>query len=303
MLNTSKATNVVLPPVSEATFDVGVSSLEPQFVRVRAPNNGFIYLDSKIRDESLSQSILSSKDNTIILAAKIRRLGVATISMLYDTPNVNERNNQISFYVQGEGFLTATITEGYYLTETAYMDALVIAMSAVAIANFTYTFAALSQNKQATINSTLGELWGFVQDDFLERNRYMFGPPLFDDPILPPSAPLLQPAWQVGSIELIYSRYIDFTSKVVTEYAKALSSSNDDAVVNTMVRLYFDDINPRTINADVDHVRWINFERNRQLTNVDITAFDEWNNFFYFPQRNQGDKKNQDWTLNIITEL
>ncbi len=293
-------TNVILAPVSEGIFDVGVSALEPQMVRIRSQNNGFLYLDSKIRNAALNNSILSSDKNQIILAHKIRRWSTQSVYINYDTPNVNLFNNQITFFDQVAGVnFTALIPEGYYLTQTIYMTALRDAMNATASAIvFSFAFALLSEDRKAIITGTTN--WNFVADDFLTRNRYMFGPPIL-------VAPTPKLAWDVGTISLIYSRYIDFESRVMSEYTKAPSSSNQDNVGNVVIRIHFTEITPRTILAVIDNSRWINYNRDRQMTNIDIEVFDEWNNPFYFPKHNFNDdtatRENQDWMLDIMTEI
>jgi len=110
------ASMVKLAPVQDS--ETGDEILEPEFVRVRAPNRAYLYLetspDTQVDTSTNTASWIvgqaSPGKSSQLFARKIKRMSLVYVQILWATPNVNPTNNTIRFRVQENPALTITCT-------------------------------------------------------------------------------------------------------------------------------------------------------------------------------------------------
>ena len=119
---------VVLVPISdEIQTD---QNLEPQMVRIRSSNTGFMFLNSEDRDIGKNKPPVDIILSTRIKKTKVKRWSAVSFIYLNVTPNVNDRNRNVTFFSTNSGTThTVQIIQGFYETRLALMDALVLALN------------------------------------------------------------------------------------------------------------------------------------------------------------------------------
>lgn len=134
-MNEGKDTDVTLPEVSNACFE-RAGTLDPQRVMVRQNNQATIYIDTVSQrvlsgDSKLDITIASgARANT--LADHVRRLAPRSFGITWYIPNVNPRNNTLTFFSTTSGTQhTVVIPEGFYFRPGDFMDELVIQLNTV----------------------------------------------------------------------------------------------------------------------------------------------------------------------------
>ena len=100
----------------------------------------------------------------------------------------------------------------------------------------------------------------------------------------------------------MYTRDIIILSNQLESYAKIKSSQTSVGSINIISKFGLDGaIDPQYIRVQSPHLRWVNWRREIDLTNIDITLRDEWNDLLYIPNYNDTES-NQDWEITIIAE-
>jgi hypothetical protein len=110
--------NVMIPPVDISFYSE--PAFEPQYVTTRHPTMGTLYIDSYDSTRVSGTSTYRFHANRTY-ATNVSRIRVLGMSVTWFIPNVNLRNNTLSFHSTFSALThTVTIPERYYdITESA----------------------------------------------------------------------------------------------------------------------------------------------------------------------------------------
>lgn len=235
--------------VTDTLQDPNTQEEEPQALKIRAQNSSNIFIDVQSISPQLNIApisiLLSSQGNTFFLR-NIVRLAVSKIFIQWQTPNINDRNNIITYFSSVTGTLhSSRIPTGFYNTRLIAMNALVAALNAPFIGGASgLVFSHIIQPLNPTC-STLSAVGGNFRFE-LSSIMIVFGEQLFNLPRdQTPTASKL-----VGSMALLYTRYIDFRSRVLTQWTKNPNTSNRSGANNLLFRFFLE--NPFGIEGPLE---------------------------------------------------
>jgi len=303
---------VVLAPVSDDMQDD--INLEPPFVRQRHGNLSFCYIDSSIAAGQSNSFTVGGTKISHLFSSRIKRFCLSSLRIGYNVPNVNPYNNsltvqmrQLSPAVSYVPF-TFTIPTGYYTTVTNFITAFIIGIN---LARPVGTPAFTASNSLQTDPSVYDVTTGSSNYEFYYVNTspmVKFGRFLVNLPINQVYASVQT----MGSIQLIYTRYIDINSYTLSEYSKNYSTSDGLGKSSLIYRL-FDTPNGVDGNGnfisfsrdrfiELGNLAWINYDRSRTISSIDIQIYDEFGNLLYIPTYTD---RPTDFFINlgILTEL
>jgi hypothetical protein len=284
--NTYDFQRVILSPVSdEQQVD---ENLEPPFIRQRSGNYSAIFLDSFSYDDRLNEVqndghwLLESKAE--IFVRRIKRLSVSAILMSNAIPNINPRNNEISFMSSVNGsVLTVSIPEGFYTAATA-TAALVFALNSVTLQSgitFTANTVIVGSDKFITLTGTSG--YKFMPSKFTTTGHAFWGFDPNDTSLIGPAAPFYT-TFNMGAITEVYSQYYDICSFALTQYVKA-SNTGNTVPSNLIGRVYtMPHVGNKIIREEFRNLTWINFSLKQTLQSVDLFVLDQFKQRIYVPQ-------------------
>lgn len=294
-VNRYEAPPVILTPITDDLIG-NDENLEPQFVRVRASNHAFVYLDA---NDSQNQSN-SNNDFlffTNMTSIKIKRIAVAEVSFFDITPNVNIRNNQLAFFRQSDGArFNIVIPEDYYQSGATFLADIVSALNA---SGSGIVFTATPVLSIYPLTFTVGGTAAFRWDEtstMITRGEFLI------NLLEPRSGPDVYSIVKfVGPMYMQYTRYVDVLSYSLNEYTKNPTSANNrHSNTSLLIRIYFDDfIAPVRRTIPVLTLSWFNFNRTRGIDSIDIKLIDEFGDPFYVPLV----ITNFDFTLILNTEI
>lgn len=302
---------VILTPISdEIQTD---PNLEPQMVRIRAQNNGNLFIDSSKRESFLSNNIptkvvLGGGEKNNIFLTKIVRLSVTGIGINFITPNVNRTNNVVIFLSSNTGAVehTVIVPEGFYQTRLDLMNALVVALNtATGASGLAFSHVIPTINPLITnLASAGGSYLFFVPTSGPIQSAIERGKQLWNLPI----EQILSTSKIVGAINLMYTRYIDIQSRALTRHTKNPKTSNSGGATNLLFRLFL----PAPPQGPplgfvggftVANPTWINFSRSQSITSVDFTIVDEFGDELFVPQYAEGTDSGFYWDLILDTQI
>lgn len=299
----------VIPVVLTAVDDTIQydSNREPNFVRIRSGNLGYLYLDSATADGPPNKFIVGGKQ--LLFQNKIKRFALSTLRIGYNIPNVNPYNNSGTIFIDNGSstlFYTFTVPTGYYTTSTQFANALATAINAaISGSGATMTITPLTTDPETyTMTLTAGFTFRFdLQSKMVKYGRFLCNLP---------TSQILSNSKTMGAVQLIYTRYIDITSFALNQYNKNMNSSGITSLPQLLIRLYetpfSQDQNGTFIAYSRDrfitltNLNWTNFERDVALTACDITLYDEFGNLLYIPE-NLDRPTDFYISLELVTEL
>lgn len=307
---------VSLAPVSdEQQTD---ENLEPPFVRIRGGNSSFIFADSEIRSAApgvppaLAPDLFNVTDFTLgggdhqFYARKIKRLSVEGIQIANCVPNVNERNNVITFFSSSSGTNhTVTVPEGLYTTAATLVAALVTALNtATGASGLTWTATVNPINDCQWTLSVVGGTYHFVlTSPMILNGRYLYNLPI--DQANTASKTF-------GAVYGLYTRYIDVVSTALTEYTKNPWSSNARGPNGLVARIFVASpimgtggisSSGMTFFAGTAQDASTNYNRSRAVEVIDLSLRDEFGQPYYIPSYATGTPANAGFNLIIRNEL
>lgn len=309
---------VSLAPISDEQQND--ENLEPPFVRVRSGNESFLFADSEVRDaavgvpQALAPDLFNVTDFTLgggnhqFYARKLKRLSVPGAQIANCVPNINPRNNSVSFFSSASGLThTVTIPEGQYTNRATLTAALQAALNtATGASGLTWTITVNPLNACQFTLATAGGNYRFV----LTSPMILYGRYLFNLP----QEQALTNSKTMGAVYGMYTRYIDVISASVTEYTKNPWSSNSRVPNGLIARIF---VGPQTgfgasaggITSDgmsffagADAAP-INYNRTRAIEVIDLSFRDEFGQPYYIPSYSTGSPPNSAFDLIIKTEL
>lgn len=274
---------------------------EPQEIKIRSQNNSIIFIDTEERlnkNQSPVDLLLNSVNNTLF-TSNIVRLAVRNLIMSWITPNVNERNNVVTFFSSVSGTThTVTVPEGFYGNPTILMDALVTALNtATGASGLTFSHAIPTTNPIiSTLSSAGGNYYFDLNCLAVTKGKQLWNLPL--DQVATNNK-------VVGSINGLYTRYVDIHSKTLTQYSKNPNSSNARGQINLLYRVYLEyDLfgAPQYIRNNIQNGIGINFNPSTNISNIDLKLNDEFGDLLYIPQYASGTDSGFFLDIAFITE-
>ncbi len=223
--------------VTDTLQDSNRAEEEPQVLKIRAQNSSNIFIDVQSRSTQLDippVSILLSSTNNSLYLRNIVRLAVSKIFVQWQTPNINSRNNVVTYFSSVTGTLhSSLIPTGFYNTRLIAMNALVVALNAPffgGASGLVFSHVIQPLNPTCSLLSAVGGNFRFE----LSSPMIVFGEQLFNLPKdQTPTASKF-----VGSMALLYTRYIDFRSRILNQWTKNPNTSNRSGANNLLFRFF-----------------------------------------------------------------
>lgn len=328
---------IILAKVVDNIYEDEKRQVLPQQMRIRKSTSTFIALS--LADEKnikTPQAIVFENDLSV---TKIKRIGVSSFAINWITPNCNKRNNTIGFRVSADGGITftdykATVVEGFYTSPLLMLEAIVLQMSAVSGLTFTgaLDMSAGASNRNGFINLLGGSEYVFLDSSIFEMSSLNpqvstviqtvedikmddMGESLVNLPKLSPFIIGVGPTFfksidptdytaskLIGSIGLLYTRYVDVQSKIITQYASSISSSNSTFNFGLIFRLYiggndFKIMPSKFISDNTIPIRYLNYNPLAELRKIDITILDDKGKILYLPKVSKNTNSGFDFSL------
>lgn len=299
---------VILAPVADVIQTD--ENLGPQFVRIRHGNNSSIFLNTQTaKNISQGGAKFSLGTGHNLFVTKIKRFAAQYLKLLWCVPNVNIRNNIVSFWSSNTGGIggmlhTVTVPEGFYAGSIPLMAALQTALNtATGASGLTFTITVSTLNQCSASITTAGGDFAFNTTVNVQTTStgILRGRPLWNLP----REQVLNSSKNAGPIQLFYTEYIDIASFALHQYTKNPSYS-DNGIRNGQLfeRIHITDpTQPSEIGFQKFILQWINFNRNRSLNDIDITIYDQFGDPVYIPQLSTGTTETLDLALVLVTEL
>jgi hypothetical protein len=230
-----------------------------------------IYMYSNDKKDGTYGQALYENDNSIVKRG-VSGLGIEEVHLNYCIPNVNGRNNIISFQLDGGGVSTATITIKNYETTLFLFTEIVAKMNGAVIPD-PFSF---SINDDCTVDLISTTDFKFLNCPFIN-----FGESLHGLYYTSGFVPLIK-----AVAHLQYTSFIDIVVSDMTNAQLAQSTYSIEQKFNTIAhiaRVHVDEeiSIPRKIVKKYDtKINYFPF-RHRSLNSVNIQLVDEFNNTLY----------------------
>jgi hypothetical protein len=264
------------------------------------PSQAFLQLDSKSRQkgEKITNMNLTKAGNYFSMS-KPYMYALQYVSFHWHIPNVNPRNNKIS-WTDGSGTGTiyeSTIPTGYYNLEN-FAPALETALNNGGFpSTFTVTIDALITGRTLTISCT---------GNFVPKSSGLDRSPWEMAGICLPQPSPNQVNTYTGIPELYYTRYVDIISDQMNRSQYITDESSNYPTSNVLVRVFGDDgssgddiipesewgtggviTRPHKVVFSTDFPKWVSWSQphaNQALgATIDIRLVDEYGKELYVP--------------------
>ncbi len=312
------ATPVVLSGISDNQI-IESETLEPQLIRIRSNNLGYMYVDSRDTSKPVTEppvNIIIGGQGKSLFKDQIKRIKLVFLDLFWITPNCNVRNNEIKFISSNTGatVYTVTVPEGQYDEASIFpipappappglIDALVAAMNTVTGASgltFSHSLNGATSQLFDGRAGTLDSAGGSYQ--ILESKATLRGEPLWN--LIDPSIDVLSVSKPIGFINLRYTRFIEFRSDTLSQFSKNRNVAGTRGTNNLIFRLF-----PSTEERKITLIRstiripvTFNFNPSFTLRSFDLSLFDEFGNILYVPDYNPGNSGGFWYQLIFISE-
>lgn len=291
-----QAAEVMLHPMSPMVYSY--TSGEPQYVSGRVPNQGWLYISSQDAPEGTDRTNYTVGGSEILAngMARIKGMGFATY---WNVPNVNPRNNMISFEanVAGNVFTTAPLNVRWYdITSAAdeaalIMDILAKLNALTGASGLTWSATPIAGFPQTYTLSVVGGTYRMVLSSLaLAKGAQMFGFPRDQ---------VFSAAKQLGAMNFVYTQFTDIVSSTLTKWDK-MQSSSTGRIAPLVMRAYaggqawglqFQDL--------TNHPVEFTWKADEPLARFDIRFYDMNGDPLYQP--NNG--KDWIWQLSLLAEM
>jgi len=253
-------------------------NLEPPFVRIRSKNTAHVYIDTSYTSSVNPANIVVGYQGGDLFTRKVKRYAVDGLEVPWVTPNVNIRNNSLTFAVDTIGnTFTATIPEGFYPTVVGLFTALATAMTTASSDTFTVTQLGIGSN--AYTLAVAGHTFQLLSGTMINLGQFQYG-------FLPTNLGGMVASRVLANVSLSYTRFVNINSLALTQYTK-LPASGIDTVSSNILKLYIlnQALEPGSIFLPLigSALQYTNFQRDTNITDVDIQLYDEWGQFLYIP--------------------
>lgn len=281
--------------------------------------------------------------NSHLDARKIKRQALVAVKYMWSTPNVNPTNRRFIFRIEYYPFmdfvvdlptynytrlLTARAPDPDIDPEDGLISHLIAAMTAALvpfyvvnggiIPNGTAFTAVLSDGYRDLLSSTFNNSNGifyrialsipgirfiFIGGSAFVRGTFLYGLEPIPISIDPTNLANYYTVFSGGPVSYLYTRWLDITSRVLTQNAK-LPLSGTDIPPNLLNRIYMSEKDQRLGTVFIEllntPLQWLNWIRSQAITSVDIQIRDEFGELIEIPQR----QNNVSWfSLVLLNEL
>jgi hypothetical protein len=221
---------VYLPPTAPAGY--ADSSAEAQYVTAKRPISGGVYISSQDTPYGTDRTKCQVGGSNI-LASNANRMRMLGVAVIWNIPNVNPRNNSLSFFSSVTGLVhDVTLTEAYYdITVPADIAALMVdIVGALNSAGSGLSFSstpAVGFPRKFVITAVGGLFYFVTTSDAVAKGEQMY---LFQRE---GRVPVPAASKTVGPMNLIYTMFVDIKSTVLTKWAKikSMTTGNQNPVV------------------------------------------------------------------------
>lgn len=295
--------STVLLPQSVSLYQA--SNAEPQYVTSQTPNRAAIYLDS--------QDVTLSPQSAVILMSTVKQLGEYPsnlafgitrlspdlVGMNWITPNVNVRNNTVTFFSSNSGlFHTVVIPERFYSSVTNIFNALVTALNtATGASGLTFSGGVVAGFPTTfTLNSAGGNYYFTLTSDAVLRGYSLYNLP---------TEQVATNSKTVGPMTGAYTRYIDVCSTALSQYLKVKNTSTGRAN-NIILRFYITDFfEPNIVGFGPNQLPDLsfNFLPNSPITVIDFELRDMFGDLLYVPPGAEGTTGGFWWNITITITI
>lgn len=261
---------------------LGLSSIKNMNM-IKADNYSYLVIDSNdcIRKNGAIIATPSNFQTLINLQmAGIFRIGLSDVYYIYDTPNVNPRNNQFTITDNAATTQTFTIPEGYYQTYESLRAAIQLAITSMGGVWAGYTVTFITPTNQYVITSTAHPftVTGTPQTELLAGIKRGTNPSIFGGGAN---------TYKTLTPSLLYTRHFDILSSKLTQYTKGDQTSigrNAALIVRnyTSSQPYSIFAPPTTISYNIPEVKYMKYDTSVDLSTVDIRLIDEFNQPLYY---------------------
>lgn len=303
---------VGLPPMNPMIYSH--TSAEPQYVSGRVPNQGWMYISSQDAPEGTDRTnyIVGTSEILANNMARIKGLGFATY---WNVPNVNPRNDVISFYSTAGGFppalgavkyTTAPLVNRWYdirvpADEAALRADILAKLNALTGASgLTWSMTPVAGFPQTYNVSTVGGQFIFdLTSSALAKGAQMFGFPRSQVPsdgsnVTPITNPL-----RTMILNFVYTQFVDIVSTTLTKWDK-MQSASTGRIAPLLMRVYVGGQSWGLQFHDLtNHPVEFSWKGDEPLATFDIKFFDMNGDPLY--QLNGG--KDWIWQLSLLAEM
>jgi hypothetical protein len=267
--------SVVLKPQLVRTYTENAASTEPQYVTTVQPSQAFVYIDVQNVPAAVPKTncqIISSQP----FGTSFRRIRFSGMNISWDTPNVNPRNNELILRSSVTGLeYTISLGTGYYTSAATLAAHIVTQLNTVTgSSGLTFSVAAIPNMPNQFTLSAAGGLYYFINTSTAITKGYtVFGFP---------TQQAYTASKTLGTMGLIYSKYIDIVSSAVTKNAK-IKTSASNAISNICARIPLDDPPEPGQSYKYAAGSYISFAHNvsEPLYNIDIKLLDQFGDIMY----------------------
>lgn len=265
-----------IPEVSHTDYSISRGKL---FVDAQ---DSLTELDKTNMFASTKRSVADRGANLLHRAVKI---SCNSMSLQFFSPNINPRNNTITFFSSASAALhTVIVPEGFYSVPNMILAVQTALNTATGASGLTWTIALRNPNIPGIYDITTAG--GNFRFD-LNCSMVVRGQQLINLPI----DQTLNAAKILGYASGFYTKYIDISSNQITKYQKHESKStgfNNDIIF----RLFIND--PTTISyisvntfTDVETTVY-RYDPSDGTPSIDLKVLDQFGDFLYLPQQAEG---------------
>ena len=288
---------VILKPVDREYYTRNPNKT-PQNIVARNSDSAKLLLrseDYKTQQDKTKLIVSTIKNNGDIpeqLFDRVTKISVSSVGVINTTPNINVRNNEITFYSSvTNNKHTVTLTEGFYQTTTDIIDHVVTKLNTLTGATgLTFSKATIPNRPDCYYLNSAGGNYKFVSDcSAIVKGSQLYALPVDN---------IYSNSKFIGTMGLYYSGYIDFCSRTLTKFSKIQTQSTGYAN-NLIYRLYI--IDPtKPLGCFKDEVAFTHFayDPREVVTSIDITLYDEFGDRFYVPNG-----FGFDWSIELILQV
>jgi hypothetical protein len=293
---------------------------EPQTVQTKHPSSVSMNIDSTAAERQAGRPI--DKTDILItsqtlnqgypgpLMSQVTRLAIERFSAWAPPPNVNIRNNTISFTSSNTGAVAwfANLTPAFYLTSALLIAEIVTQLNVLTgVTGLTFSSAPVPGFPDTyTLSSAGGTYVILAASSAIRRGRLLYALP---DAEIPAASNT------VGPMGLIYTPFVDICSETLTRYARKRSNSNQTNSAPSLVAraFVFDStdpvVNPRQIPyhvmetdsfIDAEDFDWLTYDSSQDITTIDFQLRDCFGDLLYVTPAPAGTINSPfNWLLNV----
>lgn len=236
----------------------------PQRVTVISNHIGMLQMDAKDKVAGTDWAFTVNFSN---YTRGIKRIALNFAQMWNTVPNINVKNNVLTYFDSGDGLnKVATLTPGFYTLATGAVE-LQTALNA-SIPAPVAPFAVAVNPNQYTLTVTNANPFSFLATSSFQQR----GEDLFDFP-----SGVLTASLTSDICKMMYTNYFIIESTELTNYSKNVNVSSNPSVSNIVGLISLDDgTYPHRRTAYYSDKQWINFFSSTQITNLNMRIVDQY---------------------------